>query len=228
MPYISIASFNIEKNGQSSELLKQTKVSDFIDYCSNRAVDLIFLCEVHSARIVDYISHLKEIYGEGYACEFLEGGHSNAYVILARRSSGFDLSFDGLAGLNRNFLLCHIENKVAIGFAHFKSGQTGLTKDQIEAAADFMNTFTNGTGRWAITGDMNWDLHRYSELALPNGSHNATCWLDMTQRHGGILDWCLAGSSVQLAAANGPNEFNPGFQTMDGPDHRPVLFKIGF
>ncbi len=229
MPYISIASFNIEKNGQSSELLKQQKVSDFIDYCSNRAVDLIFLCEVHSARIGDYISHLREVYGENYACEFLEGGHSNAYVLLARRSGEFHLSFDGLRGLNRNFLLCHIDDKVAIGFAHFKSGQTGQTRGQIEEGAAFMDTFTNGTGRWAITGDMNWDLNRFNQLTLPGGVQRATSWgHGATQKNGGILDWCLAGSGVQLAAADGPTEFNPAFQVMDGPDHRPVLFQIGY
>ena len=228
MTYISIASFNIEKNGQSSELLKQQKVSDFIDYCCKRAVDLIFLCEVHSARISEYVTHLREVYGQDYAREYLDGGHSNAYVILARRLAEFNFSFDGLRGLNRNFLLCHIDDKVAIGLAHFKSGQTGLTRDQIEAGADFMNTFTNSTGRWAIAGDMNWDLRRYNELALPAGSHNATSWLDMKQIQVGILDWCLAGGGTQLAAADGPSEFNPAFQVMDGPDHRPVLFQIEF
>lgn len=225
MTYFTIASFNIEKNGQSSELLKQQKVEEFIDYCCRRGTDLIFLCEVHSRRIEDYISHLRAVYSE-YSCDFLPGGGSNAYVILYRNATGFTLSFDGLRGLNRNFLLCHIADKVALGFAHFKSGQNGLTKDQIQAGADFMSSFANGTERWAITGDMNWDLHRVNELALPNGTHYATCWQDMTQKSGGILDWCLAGRGIQLAAVNGPTEFNPAFQVMDGPDHRPVLFQV--
>jgi hypothetical protein len=46
------------------------------------------------------------------------------------------------------------------------------------------------------------DLHH-----LPVGSHCASCWPDMTQASGGILDWCLAGKGVKLAAANGYTEF---------------------
>ena len=223
--HVTIASFNIEKNGQSSDPSKQTKVSDFIDLCCKRRVDIIFLCEVHKVRIQDYVEFLREVYLD-YSCDFLDGGYSNAYVVLCRKSAGFTLSFDGLKGLNRNFLLCHIENKVAIGFAHFKSGQTNLTKDQIEAGADFMNGFTNNTGRWAIVGDMNWDMHRFNELNLPANSRAATCWSDMTQKSGGILDWCLAGWGVALAPADGVKDFNPAFQVMDGPDHRPVVFRL--
>jgi hypothetical protein len=47
-----IASFNIEKNGKSSDDGKQKIVSDFIDRCCNPNhwnVDVLFLCEVHAA-----------------------------------------------------------------------------------------------------------------------------------------------------------------------------------
>jgi hypothetical protein len=226
MTYITIAAFNIEKNGQSSDPFKQQKVSEFVDYCCKRGTDLIFLCEVHAARIQDYMEFLKKVYSEHYLCESLDGGHSNAYVVMHKKSVGFSLSYDQLNHLNRNFLLCTIDNKLGVGFAHFKSGQTGLTKNQIESAAEFLNSMLGDT--WAIAGDMNWDMSNFNKLKLPAGSHCASCWPDMTQKSGGILDWCLAGKGVILTAANGYTEFHHDFQTMDGPDHRPVLFQLAF
>lgn len=46
----TVACWNIEKNGQSSEIAKQANVSEFINICSNNSIDVFFLCEVHSAR----------------------------------------------------------------------------------------------------------------------------------------------------------------------------------
>lgn len=226
MGSITIASFNIEKNGQSSELLKQTKVSDFIDSCVTFNMGVIYLCEVHSARIEDYIEQLRAVYGGTYRVEYLDGGYSNAYVFMVNREVDAHLSYDGLKGLNRNMFLCHVDNEIAIGFAHFKSGQTGLTRSQLENAGQFMEGFTNNSGKWAITGDMNWDFNNAGRLNMPAGSHPSTCWQDMTQRSGNILDWCAAGRSVQVQPVDGPNFFAPDFQVMDGPDHRPVVFAL--
>jgi len=226
MTHITIAAFNIEKNGQSSDPLKQQKVSEFVAFCCNRGVDVIFLCEVHSARVGDYVNFLRSVYSEHYACESLDGGYSNAYVVLHKKSVGFTLSYDQLNHLNRNFLLCTIDGKLGVGFAHFKSGQNGLTRNQIENAAEAMHGMFNGL--WAIAGDMNWDMSNFNNLNLPAGSHCASCWPDMTQASGGILDWCLAGNKVTVTPANGYTEFHQDFQTMDGPDHRPVLFDLAF
>lgn len=226
MPTLTAASYNIEKNGKSSELLKQTRVSEFIAFCVEQEITIIYLCEVHSAQIENYTIHLREVYGAAYRVEFLPGGHSNAYVFLVRHDLDAELSYDGLKGLNRNMFLCHIDGGIAVGFAHFKSGQTGLTKSQIENGAAFLEDFTNTTGRWAILGDMNWDYNNAAALTMPAGSTAATCWTDMTQKHGNILDWCAAGQAVQITAVSGPDFFAHDFQNMDGPDHRPVAFAL--
>ena len=226
MTYITIATYNIEKNGQSSIPDKQGKVSDFVAYCINRGVDVIFLCEVHSARVDDYVNFLRSVYSEHYECESLPGGYSNAYVVIHKKSVKFTLSHDQLQGLNRNFLLCTIEDKLGVGFAHFKSGQTGLTRTQIENAAEFLQSMLPGT--WAIAGDMNWDMAKANQLQLPAGSHWASSWPDMTQAKGGILDWCLAGQRVNVTAVQGYAELHQAFQEMTDPDHRPVLFQLEF
>lgn len=226
MGTITIASYNIEKNGQSSELLKQEKVSDFIDSAVDLGFHIIYLCEVHSARIQDYVDHLRSVYGNSHRVEFLEGGHSNASVFLIAHELDAVLSYDELKGLNRNLFHCYIDGEIAIGFAHFKSGQTGLTKSQLENAAKFLEGFTNDSGRWAITGDMNWDMKNAAALSMPAGSSAYTCWSDMTQKHGNILDWCAAGSSTRVQPVDGPGFFAPAFQVMDGPDHRPVAFTV--
>ncbi|MEP2707573.1 MAG: hypothetical protein ABJQ71_20060 [Roseibium sp.] len=226
MGIIRIASFNIEKNGQSSDPLKQVKVADFIAICVDLGIEVVFLCEVHSARIGDYVDFLRAVYGGIYRVEFLAGGHSNAYVFLVRHDLGAFLSYDGLLGLNRNLFLFHIEGEIAIGFAHFKSGQTGLTKSQIQNAAGFLQDITNNTGRWAIAGDINWDLSNFGDLTLPAYSSACSCWPDMTQKHGNILDWCVAGSSVAIDPVSGPDFFPAEFQVMDGPDHRPCIFAL--
>ena len=77
-----IASWNIEKNGQSSADIKQTLVSGFIDYCLNELkVDILFLCEVHSARVDDYASYVASTY-PGYTSCGAHGGRSNCYIII--------------------------------------------------------------------------------------------------------------------------------------------------
>src|ERR1700739_3212875 len=176
MTNISVGSYNIEKNGQSSDPEKQTKVSDFIAQCCDYNIDIIFLCEVHSARWKDYISTLRGTYGADYDCRHLGGGYSNSYVVLVRNLAGLDLDFYPLQGLNRSLLIARKGAAFAITLAHFKSGQTNLTKSQLEAAADFLEDFSEKKGKWAITGDMNWDWNNFKDLELPANAHSATCW----------------------------------------------------
>lgn len=228
MGQIIVANWNIEKNGQSSDPEKQTKVSEFIAQCCENSFHIIFLCEVHSARVDDYLGFLRSVYGENYRVESLPGGHSNAYVLLARKDLNSEMSYDGLRGLNRSMFLCHVGGSIALGLAHFKSGQTGLTKSQIEEGAAFLESFTNNTGLWAISGDMNWDYNNLGGLTMPAGSHANTCWTDQTQKSGGILDWCAAGRGVSIVPVDGPSFFHPTLQTMDGPDHRPVAFALNY
>lgn len=224
MPYV-IASWNVEKNGQSSTDIKQAKVIDFIDGCVKMDVDVIFLCEVHSSRLDDYVAYLTSVYDAEYHVVGLPGGHSNGYIIMTRKARTIEISGDTLKGLNRGIQLLKLDNDLVLCLAHFKSGQTGLTKDQIQNAAIFLDNAM--PARWAITGDMNWDYARVGELVVPGGSHAGTCWADQTQAKGGILDWCLTGGATEIAPVDVANLFPPETNDMSGPDHRPVLFVIG-
>lgn len=220
---LSVAAWNVEKNGQASELDKQTKVSDFIDVCCKKLnVGVLFLCEVHSARIKNYEEFLKSVYGPTYAVYSLPGGYSNAYVILVHNGLRHVISRDKLQELNRSAVLVEIDG-FFLGLAHFKSGQTMLTKDQVE---NFSNALQGmSAGKWALTGDMNWDYKKANQLVnMPAGSRAATCWADQSQAKGGILDWCVAGSATAVEAANMATIFAPQMFDMQGPDHKPVLF----
>jgi hypothetical protein len=217
----TVAVWNIEKNGQSSEDIKQEKVSEFVDFCCKNGIDLIFLCEVHSARLKDYSGFVGSVYSTfGYKVHAFSGGHSNAYILIVRSQANVQLSYDELKGLNRKIVLALI-NGVYVCLAHFKSGQTGLTKDQLQQAADSLDGLAQS--RWLITGDMNWDFSKAHELKLPGGAHAATCWKDQTQAKGGILDWCLAGGLVAVEPM-GESLFSATMADMQGPDHRPVVF----
>ncbi len=219
----TVAVWNIEKNGQSSEDIKQEKVSEFVDFCCKNGIDLIFLCEVHSARLNDYGEFIGSVYSTfGYKVYRFQGGHSNGYILIVRDSAHAELSYDELKGLNRKIVLAKI-NGVYVCLAHFKSGQTGLTKDQLQQAAQALDGLANS--RWLITGDMNWDYSKRDELKLPGGAHAATCWKDMTQAKGGILDWCLAGGPVAVEPME-DSLFSPTMADMQGPDHRPVVFAV--
>ncbi|MGH7120622.1 MAG: endonuclease/exonuclease/phosphatase family protein [Acetobacteraceae bacterium] len=221
----AVAAWNIEKNGQSSTDVKQAKISEFIQFSCENQVHVIFLCEVHSARIDDYLSFCRKVYGATYHVDSLPGGHSNAYVVLHRNDLSVVPAQDTLKGLTRGAILLQLDNDLVLTLAHFKSGQTGLTKDQIQQAAGFLEGAK--PGRWAIAGDMNWDYNNVGALTLPGGCHWGTCWTDQTQVHGGILDWCLAAGAITLkpmdCAALLPGEMND----MTGPDHRPVIFVLG-
>ncbi|MGE4480815.1 endonuclease/exonuclease/phosphatase family protein [Acidocella sp.] len=224
MHYV-VASWNIEKNGQSSTGIKQQKVSDFIDFCSSIPVHIIFLCEVHSSRVKDYASHLRNVYGLSYHVESLPGGHSNAYIVMIRKSLKADPMQDRLKGLNRGAIILQIDNDLLLTLAHFKSGQNGLTKDQLQNAAGFLDGAQ--PGRWAIIGDMNWDYRNKGALTVPGGAHASSCWPDMSQAKGGILDWCLAGGATQVEPLDCNSLLSDETKDMTGPDHRPVIFTLG-
>ncbi len=70
---IIVASWNIEKNGQSSTDIKQGKVSDFLARCCSYGITVIFLCEVHSSRIADYTSYCASVYGGQLQYRFVAG-----------------------------------------------------------------------------------------------------------------------------------------------------------
>jgi hypothetical protein len=117
------------------------------------------------------------------------------------------------------------QGDLSLVLAHFKLGQNGLAKDQLESAARALDEMS--PGRWAILGDMNWDYNKAGQLALPANSHGRTMWPDRTQVQGGILDWCLAGRRTTVDSADSPqNIFTPEIIDMTGPDHRPIVFQI--
>lgn len=224
---LTVASWNIEKNGQSSTFDKQSKVSDFIDQCCNNyQISVIFLCEVHSSRTLDYQSYLTATYGDDYYVNFFDGGYSNAYILLIRKDTGLNFSYDTLKYMNRKVVIVHKEDEVipAVILAHFKSGQTGLTKDQIENAADSLNEMS--VNKWAIMGDMNWDYSRVDKLDLGFSVESGSCYRDQTQKSGGILDWCLAGNHVDLIPIDLTDKFDSSMFDMTGPDHKPIIFSL--
>ena len=221
---MKIASWNIEKNGQASVLEKQSKVEEFIwQCCKKMEISILFLCEVHSARLSDYVDHLAAIL-EDYHVVPLDGGKSNCYVILIRTELGIQVSHDSLKGLNREAVFLQtVDNSFSIILAHFKSGQTGLTKNQLIESAQFAESVT--PGKWIVTGDMNWDYGRFDVLEL-DGTKRYTCWLNETQKKGGILDWCLAGKFTDVTPIDLTKLFLPSMFDMEGHDHKPVIFTL--
>jgi len=221
---IRVASFNIEKSGQSSTSDKKLQVSEFISGCMEQGIELIFLCEIHSARMDNYQEFISSI-TEYYDCPNFEGGYSNGYTLLVRKGLNFKISHYTLKGLNREIVLVH-NDLMAVSFAHFKSGRKPLTASQLQDAAVFMKEAFGGN--WAITGDMNWDYSDFERLRLPGGCTKATCW-DQTQKSGGILDWCLSGSGISANCII--HDMWPDYNLsevfdMTGPDHRPVVFEL--
>ncbi len=216
-----IASFNVEKDGQSSTLDKQAQVNFFIEHCCKElCVDLIFLCEIHSARLKDFVEFLATVYGE-YRVASFTGGYSNGYVIMAKKTADIDIASQGdLFGLSRPLLLAKAQgvNKYTgyVLLAHFKSGGTGLTKKEIEFCATF-------AAKWVLTGDLNYDFKNLTNLNPPGVGYE--CWKGKsTHAKGGILDWVLASLDVKVE----PVDLTPLETTFDmtGPDHRPIVFDI--
>lgn len=223
---LTVGYWNIEKTGQSSELDKKAKVEHFIHECCGWKVDLIFLCEVHSARLNGMSSHLTRTYPE-YFVDTLPGGYSNAYILMSRhdKSSHINVSkSQDLMYLNRAAFIVQID-KLRIVLAHFKSGRTGVTESQISSCAIFLEGMAPSNQLWAIMGDMNWNYLGARPHPLPNLVQSSSYWQDMTQRSGGILDWCMFGSSVRVEFCDLKKEFhlNPEMFDMRGPDHKPLI-----
>ncbi|MHA6493076.1 endonuclease/exonuclease/phosphatase family protein [Pseudomonas borbori] len=215
-----IASFNIEKSGYSSTLIKKSQIDSFVAFCVQIDADLIFLCEVHSGQEGNYVNNLGDIY-QGYNVECHKGGHSNSYILMSKKSSSINVSSQGhLFGLNRDLIA--VEAQSVNGYsgyvflAHFKSGQNGQTKSQLNAC-------TQMGGRWVATGDLNLDISKVGELDTAGIAYD--CWKGkQTHKSGGILDWVLASVDVKVAPVDITsleNDFD-----MSGPDHRPIVFDV--
>lgn len=232
---ISIASWNIEKCGESSDFTKKAKLDHFIWNCCNELnIDVIFLCEVHSSRVVDFLDYLPQTY-PNYQVFSLDGGYSNNYIILINRNlKNIILSETPLTYLNRKLLLINFKDskdliKASVTLAHFKSGQNQLTKSQISSTSIELQAMT--PERWVILGDMNWCYKNISELNIQNAS-GSTCWDDQSHAKNSILDWCLYSNSNETIVypfdVKGYFRETPEIFDMTAPDHRPIIFNITF
>lgn len=225
---IIVASWNIEKNGESSKDIKKAKVNEFIDLClSQIQVSILFLCEVHSSRVADYVSYIKDMYGGNYLINSFPGGHSNAYVVAYNAHVQFYLSYFELKHLNRQAVVLSYPctgGNCSIVLAHFKSGQNGLTKDQIQAAQNGLEGMCQGL--WAILGDMNWDFNNRQVYVAAHNSSASTCWDDQTHAKGSILDWCLHGNKISAEPWDLKTILKPEMYDMTGPDHKPIVFTL--
>jgi hypothetical protein len=218
-----IASFNIEKNGKSSTLDKQTQVDFFISKCCSSDdwdADIVFLCEIHSAQTVNYATNLASIYPNYRVCAFA-GGYSNGYIVMVKSFEALQVCSQGsLHGLNRDLIA--VEANGVNGYtgyvflAHFKSGQTGLTKSQLKSC-------TALGGNWVATGDLNMEYQNVGQLDTAGLAYE--CWGGrQTQSKGGILDWVLASVDVQVVPVD--LTYLETVFDMSGPDHRPILFDV--
>ena len=222
-----IGSFNIEKSGESSTVDKKMQVESFVDSCCNGKewkADLVFLCEIHSALLDTFVRNFGARY-HSYEITSHNGGGSNNYIIL---KNGFKeikvVSQGSLFGLNRDLVAVEVQSvdgfTGSILLAHFKSGQNGLTKTQIQACAKLGSS-------WAATGDLNWEYENVGQLDVPAIAHE--CWNGMPtheSRNGSqaILDWVLASDDVAVTPVDitgRADDFD-----MQGPDHRPILFDV--
>lgn len=219
-----IACFNIEKNGASSDMDKQTQVDGFIEAsCSERGwnCDIVFLSEIHSAQYQNYVNGIHSRY-HNYRAEAFFGGGSNWYVVAVKAFERLQICSQGeLLGLHRDLVNVRADNVNGftgdVFLAHFKSGGGGLTTSQLKSCS------SSGLANWVIAGDMNFDLGRLGELNPPGLAYD--CWNGMpTHAKGGRLDWVLAhaNATVRPVDITGLHStFNMG-----GPDHRPIVFDI--
>jgi len=223
---MEVASLNIEKNGYTSAQQKQGKVDHFISSCVDNKVGIIFLCEVHGALETTYDSFLTAAY-HNYNVNVVHGGASNSYIILWAKSKG--ITFIGtrqLTGLNR-YLAIFRWNGTAIGLAHFKSGGNDLTIHQIQESATYLDGYSGRN--WMITGDINLAYQRRGELTgLPNDTKFLSYWgHEPTQKKGNTLDWALYGKYTRLNSWHRMRNWPRQLFNMGGPDHRPVVYRIG-
>ncbi len=218
-----IGSFNIEKNGKSSTLDKQTQVEFFLSKCCSGDdwnADIVFLCEIHSAQTDNYSSYLASVYPLYRVCAFT-GGYSNGYIVMVKAFEKLQVCSQGsLHGLNRDLIAIEVSGVNGytgyVFLAHFKSGQTGLTKSQLKSC-------TALGGRWVATGDLNLDYTKVGQLDTAGLAYD--CWGgQQTQAKGGILDWVLASADVTVNVVDITGLAH--IFDMSGPDHRPILFDV--
>lgn len=219
-----IACFNIEKNGASSDIEKQTQVDGFIELsCRSDGwnCDIVFLSEVHSAQYQNYLSAIGARYHD-YRAEAFFGGGSNWYVVIVKDTTRMQICSQGeLLGLHRDLVNIQVNNFNGytgdVFLAHFKSGGNGLTASQLKSCS------SSSLPSWVIAGDMNYDISRLGELNPPGIGHD--CWGGLpTHAKGGRLDWVLADANATVTPvdiSSMQNAFNMG-----GPDHRPIVFDI--
>lgn len=127
--------------------------------------------------------------GWNRAAEAGHGGQAGDFSVAEAVAEPFRLPVglgSGYSGVNRGGWAVYLGN-VGLTLAHFKSGQNGLTEDQRQNAAGFLDGAQ--PARWAIIGDMNWDYRNKGALTVPGGAHASSCWPDMPQAKGGILSW---------------------------------------
>jgi hypothetical protein len=218
-----IGSFNVEKNGKSSTQVKQTQVDGFLYNCCTSGhwdADIVFLCEIHSAQINNYRDNLASMY-PSYSVHAFTGGYSNAYIVLVKAFEQLQVISQGnLLGLNRDLIAVEAQGVAGytgyVFLAHFKSGQTGLTRSQLKSC-------TALGGRWVATGDLNLDYANVGQLDTAGLAYD--CWGgQQTQAKGGILDWVLASADVTVNVVDITGLAH--IFDMSGPDHRPILFDV--
>ncbi len=227
-----IASWNIEKCGISSSENKRAALDCFIyDNTVDGYADLVFLCEVHNARVDDFIEYLTAVVGETYRIDWVSGNYSNNYVYLIKKER-FKQEDVVRVSTWRNerpmlALQCSIgSGTVYVGLIHAKSGRTGLTKTQLNNAMEWLQARSHD--KWLLTGDLNWSFDDYDQLSPPDGSKYVSCWPDMTQRRGGILDWAIYGkyTTVTANALSQLRTLDQEVLDCSEMDHRPVIFSV--
>jgi len=164
---------------------------------------------------------LASVYPHYRVCPFT-GGYSNGYIVMVKSFEALQVCSQGsLHGLNRDLIA--VEAAGVNGYtgyvflAHFKSGQTGLTKSQLKSC-------TALGGNWVATGDLNMEYQkcratRYSRARIRMLGRST----DPKQR-AEILDWVLASVDVQVVPVD-ITHLDTVFD-MSGPDHRPILFDV--
>lgn len=115
---------------------------------------------------------------------------------------------------------------LAIGCLHAKSGQTGLTKHELESYTGYLSTkYTY----WLLFGDLNWSFRNAYKLSIPKGAVCISCWKNESQRKGSVLDWCIySKSTLTITARSSPSfRFMPPLMTsMTTTDHKPVQYDV--
>lgn len=219
---LTVAFWNIKQNNPSSTLYKQTKVNHFIDTCIDINIPVIFLCEIHSNQVNDYVNYLSNIFREYYITSFT-GGYNSDYIVLTHKDLNVEILHNPLKVLKGNAVFMQVKG-LSLLFSHFKSGNAVLTKNQLINAATFLQEIT--PGKWACIGDMNWDYKKLNSVSSSFTAYGHTCWEKETHKDGKILDWCLAGDLTKVTPFNLISLFPEEIYDMNGPDCKPIVFAL--